>query len=170
MAQDASGHSHGSSRSGISLCGWTRHRRKTTIHAAVVTAGSTDAAVAEEAIETLRWMGVPIQRFDDAGVAGPQRLASIVPQLRTASAVVVVAGMEGALPAVAAGYLDTPVFAVPTSVGYGANLGGLTALMGMLSSCAASVAVVNIDAGFKGGYLAGLVVRQIERAKPTAST
>ncbi len=136
---------------------------KTTFHAAVVTAGSTDAKIAEEAIETLIWMGVPVQRFDDIGVAGPQRLANALPRLRLASAVVVIAGMEGALPAVVAGHLAAPVFAVPTSVGYGANLGGLTPLMGMLSSCAASVAVVNIDGGFKGGYMAGLVVRQLQQ-------
>lgn len=135
---------------------------KTTLHAAVVTAGSTDAPIAEEAIETLTWMGVPLQRFDDIGVAGPQRLAEVVPRLRLASAVVVVAGMEGALPAVVAGHLAVPVFAVPTSVGYGANLGGLTPLMGMLSTCAASVAVVNIDGGFKGGYMTGMVVRQLQ--------
>lgn len=133
-----------------------------TFHAAVVTAGSTDLPVAEEASETLNWMGVPTQRFEDIGVAGPQRLAAVVPRLRLASAVVVVAGMEGALPAVVAGHLAVPIFAVPTSVGYGASLGGLTPLLGMLSSCAASVAVVNIDAGFKGGYLAGMMVRQLQ--------
>jgi NCAIR mutase (PurE)-related protein len=141
----------------------TEQEAETTLHAAVVTAGSTDAPVAEEAIETLNWMGVPLQRFDDIGVAGPQRLAEAVPRLRLASAVVVVAGMEGALPAVVAGHLAVPVFAVPTSVGYGASLGGLTALMGMLSSCASSVAVVNIDSGFKGGYMTGLVVRQLQQ-------
>ncbi len=130
-------------------------------HAAVVCAGSTDARVAEEAIETLAWMGVPFQRFDDIGVAGPQRLVAVVPQLRSASAVVVVAGMEGALPSVVAGHLSSPVFAVPTSVGYGAAFNGLTPLMGMLTSCTANVAVVNIDAGFKGGYMAGLVVDQL---------
>jgi len=139
------------------------------VHAAVVTAGSTDVAVAEEAIETLAWMGIDYQRFDDIGVAGPQRLAAVLPQLRLASAVVVVAGMEGALPSVVGGYLSAPVFAVPTSVGYGASLGGLTALMGMLSACVASVAVVNIDAGFKGGYLAGLVVNQLCQAKANPS-
>lgn len=133
------------------------------LHAAVVTAGSTDIPVAEEAMETLHWMGVRLQRFDDIGVAGPQRLLAALPALRRASAVVVVAGMEGALPAVVAGHLAVPVFAVPTSVGYGANFGGLTALMSMLSTCAASVAVVNIDSGFKGGYLAGMVVRQLEQ-------
>ncbi|TWT83071.1 AIR carboxylase [Planctomycetes bacterium CA13] len=131
-------------------------------HAAVVTAGSTDAPVAEEAMETLKWMGIPTTRFDDIGVAGPQRLIAAVPKLRKASAVIVIAGMEGALPAAVAGHLACPIFAVPTSVGYGATLGGLTPLLGMLSSCAANVAVVNIDAGFKGGYLAGTVIRQLQ--------
>jgi NCAIR mutase (PurE)-related protein len=140
------------------------------LNVAVVTAGSTDLPVAEEAIETLAWMEIPTQRIDDIGVAGPQRLIAAVPRLRRAAAVVVVAGMEGALPAVVAGHLSSPVFAVPTSVGYGTNLAGLTPLMGMLSSCAANVAVVNIDAGFKGGYLAGLVVRQLrEHTAPLAA-
>ena len=135
----------------------------TTIHVAVVTAGSTDTPVAEEAIETLQWMGIPYQRFDDIGVAGPQRLLHAIPRLRLAAAVVVIAGMEGALPAAIGGHVAVPVFAVPTSVGYGANLGGLTALLGMLNACAANVAVVNIDAGFKGGYLAGSVADQLRR-------
>ncbi len=133
-------------------------------HVAVITAGSTDGPVAEEAAETLAWMGVGVDRFNDIGVAGPGRLIAAVPKLRTASAVVVVAGMEGALPSVVAGHLAVPIFAVPTSVGYGASLGGLTALMGMLSACAANVAVVNIDAGFKGGYLAGMVALLLQRA------
>jgi NCAIR mutase (PurE)-related protein len=141
----------------------TAQQAEKTLHAAVVTAGSTDTPVAEEATETLTWMGVPLQRFEDIGVAGPQRLAAVVPRLRLASAVVVIAGMEGALPAVVAGHLAVPVFAVPTSIGYGANLSGLTPLMGMLSSCAANVAVVNIDGGFKGGYMTGLVVRQLQQ-------
>ncbi|WP_286177558.1 nickel pincer cofactor biosynthesis protein LarB [Stieleria mannarensis] len=134
-------------------------------HVAVVTAGSTDAPVAEEAIETLHWMGIPFRPFDDIGVAGPARLLAAVPHLRQAAAVVVIAGMEGALPAAVGGHLSVPVFAVPTSVGYGATLGGLTAMLGMLSSCASNVAVVNIDAGFKAAYLAGLVVRQLERSQ-----
>jgi hypothetical protein len=141
-----------------------------TFHAAVITAGSTDLAVAEEAIETLAWMGIDFQRFDDIGVAGPQRLAAAIPDLKSASAVVVVAGMEGALPAVVAGHLAVPVFAVPTSVGYGASLGGLTPLMGMLSTCTANVAAVNIDAGFKGGYMAGIVVHQLVKNLQQAAT
>ncbi|MCC9644058.1 nickel pincer cofactor biosynthesis protein LarB [Rhodopirellula sp. JC740] len=134
-------------------------------HVAVVTAGSTDAAVADEAAETLAWMGIACDRIDDIGVAGPQRLLSAVPRLRTAAAIVVVAGMEGALPAALAGHVATPVVAVPASTGYGANFSGLTPLMGMLISCAANVAVVNIDAGFKGGYFAGLIANSIAAAK-----
>jgi NCAIR mutase (PurE)-related protein len=133
-------------------------------HVAVVTAGSTDAPVASEAIETLAWMGIPFTRFEDIGVAGPQRLVNAVPALQKANAVIVVAGMEGALPSVVSGHLSVPLFAVPTSVGYGATLAGLTPLLGMLSSCAAGVAVVNIDAGFKAGYMAGLVIDQVRRA------
>ncbi len=124
---------------------------------AVVTAGSTDRPAAEEARETLAWMGVPTEWFEDIGVAGPQRLQAAVPRLTGCDVIVVAAGMEGALPSVVAGYVSCPVIALPTSTGYGAALGGLTAMMGMLTSCAAGVAVVNIDAGFKAGYLAGMI-------------
>lgn len=135
-------------------------------HVAVITAGSTDAPVAEEAIETLHWMGIPYRAFDDIGVAGPARLLAAVPALRQCSAAIVIAGMEGALPAAVGGHLSVPVIAVPTSVGYGATLGGLTPMLGMLSSCASNVAVVNIDAGFKAAYLAGLMVRQLLNHQP----
>lgn len=128
-----------------------------TAHVAVVTAGSTDSAVAEEAIETLAWMGIAYQRMIDIGVAGPQRLLAAVPELRKAAAIVVIAGMEGALPPTVAGHVAVPVIAVPTSMGYGANFAGLTPLMGMLTACAPNIAVVNIDAGFKGAYLAGVI-------------
>jgi NCAIR mutase (PurE)-related protein len=131
----------------------------------VVTAGTTDLPVAEEAIETLTWMGVPVRRFEDCGVAGPQRLLAIVPQLRQCAAIVVAAGMEGALPSVVGGHVAVPVFAVPTSVGYGAAFGGVAALLSMLNSCAANVAVVNIDAGFKAAFLAGLVATAHCRGK-----
>jgi NCAIR mutase (PurE)-related protein len=124
---------------------------------AVVTAGTSDLAVAEEARETLDWMGVDVTMVHDVGVAGPHRLPEQLDKLRGAAAVVVVAGMEGALPSVVGGHVDCPVIAVPTSVGYGANLGGIAALLSMLNSCAANVTVVNIDAGFKGGYVAGLI-------------
>jgi pyridinium-3,5-biscarboxylic acid mononucleotide synthase len=124
---------------------------------AVITAGTSDLPVAEEARETLDWMGVDVAMVQDVGVAGPHRLPARLAEFVDCDAVVVVAGMEGALPSVVGGYVPCPVFAVPTSVGYGANLGGIAALLSMLNSCAANVAVVNIDAGFKAGYVAGLV-------------
>ena len=124
---------------------------------AVITAGTSDLPVAEEARETLAWMGVDATLVQDVGVAGPHRLPARLAEFADSDAVVVVAGMEGALPSVVGGYVACPVFAVPTSVGYGANFGGVSALLSMLNSCAANVAVVNIDAGFKAGYLAGLV-------------
>ena len=126
----------------------------------VITAGTSDRPVAEEALETLKWMRVECDLIMDIGVAGPQRLLRQVPRLREADALVVVAGMEGALPSVVGGWVSCPVFAVPTSVGYGASFQGLSALLSMLNSCAANIAVVNIDAGFKAGYLAGLVSRR----------
>ncbi len=126
----------------------------------VITAGTTDLPVAEEARETLGWMQTPVYQVHDAGVAGPQRLLMHVPRLRTCAAVVVAAGMEGALPSIVGGHLPCPVVAVPTSVGYGAGAGGIAALLGMLNSCASNVTVVNIDAGFKAGYVAGMIARQ----------
>ncbi len=129
----------------------------------VVTAGTSDLPVAEEALETLRWMRIECELISDVGVAGPQRLLRQVPRLREADALVVVAGMEGALPSVVGGWVGCPVFAVPTSVGYGASFQGLSALLSMLNSCAANIAVVNIDAGFKAGYLAGMVARKSVR-------
>lgn len=124
---------------------------------AIVTAGTSDLPVAEEAKETLLWMGASVTMTFDVGVAGPHRLVEHLPTLTKADAVVVVAGMEGALPSVVGGHVACPVIAVPTSVGYGASLGGIAALLGMLNSCAANVTVVNIDAGFKGAYVAGLI-------------
>ena len=134
-----------------------------SVTVAVVTAGTSDLPVAEEAAETLRWMGAKVERVADVGVAGPHRLPAHLDRLQSARCVVVVAGMEGALPSVVAGYLSVPIVAVPTSVGYGANLGGVAALLSMLNSCAANVAVVNIDAGFKGGYLAGMIAHSCSR-------
>jgi hypothetical protein len=125
----------------------------------VVSAGTSDLPVAEEAVVTLEFMGVPVRRVYDAGVAGIHRLLAHVRTLRGASAIVVVAGMEGALASVVGGLTDRPVIAVPTSVGYGASYGGLAALLGMLSSCAAGVTVVNIDNGFGAGYAAGVIAR-----------
>jgi NCAIR mutase (PurE)-related protein len=127
---------------------------------AAVTAGTSDRPVAEEALETLRWMGCGCELIVDVGVAGPRRLLAELPRLEGADAVIVAAGMEGALPSVVGGWVDCPVIAVPTSVGYGAAFGGVAALLGMLNSCAANVTVVNIDAGFKAGYVAGLIARR----------
>ncbi len=130
----------------------------------VVTAGTSDRQVGEEALETLRWMNCEADLIVDVGVAGPHRLLKHLESLRVCDAIVVAAGMEGALPSVVGGHVDCPVIAVPTSVGYGANLGGLAALLGMLNSCAANVTVVNIDAGFKAGYIAGLIARRCSNA------
>jgi pyridinium-3,5-biscarboxylic acid mononucleotide synthase len=132
---------------------------------AVVTAGTSDLPVAEEARETAVWTGTEVTMIQDVGVAGPHRLQANLGLLRGADAVVVVAGMEGALPSVVGGHVSCPVIAVPTSVGYGASFGGLAALLGMLNSCAANVTVVNIDAGFKGGYIAGLIARNASRRR-----
>ncbi|HEY3394547.1 MAG TPA: nickel pincer cofactor biosynthesis protein LarB [Lacipirellulaceae bacterium] len=123
----------------------------------IISAGTGDLPVAEEARETLDWMGVRVTMIHDVGVAGPHRLAARLGEFQNADAIVVVAGMEGALPSVVGGYVACPVIAVPTSVGYGANFGGVSALLSMLNSCASNVAVVNIDAGFKAAYLAGLI-------------
>ena len=133
----------------------------------VVTAGTSDLPVAEEARETALWTGADVNLIQDVGVAGPHRLRVNLPQIEGADAVVVVAGMEGALPSVVGGYVACPVIAVPTSVGYGASFGGVAALLGMLNSCASNVTVVNIDAGFKGGYVAGLIARNAALARKT---
>jgi pyridinium-3,5-biscarboxylic acid mononucleotide synthase len=130
---------------------------KTSGRVSIISAGTGDLPVAEEARETLDWMGVATTMIHDVGVAGPHRLPARLAEFEHADAVVVVAGMEGALPSVVGGYVACPVIGVPTSVGYGANFGGVSALLSMLNSCANNVAVVNIDAGFKAGFLAGLI-------------
>lgn len=127
---------------------------------AVLTAGTSDRPVAEEAIETLIWMGYQPDFILDVGVAGPHRLMEQLPRIQNVSAIIVAAGMEGALPSVVGGWVSCPVIAVPTSIGYGASLGGMAALLGMLNSCAANVTVVNINAGFKAGFIAGLIADQ----------
>lgn len=136
----------------------------------VVTAGATDRPVAQEAVETVRWMGCAVTEIDDIGVAGPWRLLEKRLELGQGDVVVVVAGMEGALPSVVGGWVRCPVISVPTSVGYGANLSGLAPLLSMLNSCAANVAVVNIDSGFKGGYVAGLIATQTAAARTRAAS
>jgi hypothetical protein len=130
----------------------------------VVSAGTSDLPVAEEACATAEAMGCRVERLFDVGIAGIHRVISQRQKLWDADAIVAVAGMEGALPGVVAGLTDRPVVAVPTSVGYGASFGGLAALLGMLNSCASGVTVVNIDNGFGGGYAAALIARGRARA------
>ena len=126
---------------------------------AVVTAGTSDRSVAEEAALTAEFYGNPVLRISDVGVAGVHRLLARIEEIREARVVIVVAGMEGALPSVVGGLVDKPVIAVPTSVGYGASFNGVAALLGMLNSCASGVAVVNIDNGFGAGFLANTINR-----------
>ncbi|MGH3638862.1 MAG: nickel pincer cofactor biosynthesis protein LarB [Mycobacterium sp.] len=125
----------------------------------IVAAGTADLPVAEEAALTAELAGNQVERIYDVGVAGIHRLFAHHDRLRAASVLVVVAGMEGALPSVVGGLVDRPLIAVPTSVGYGASFGGLAALLGMLSSCAAGITVVNIDNGFGAGVAASLINR-----------
>ena len=126
----------------------------------VITAGTTDIPVAEEAALTAQVMGNRVETLYDVGVAGIHRLLSERERLEKARVLIVVAGMEGALPSVVGGLVDRPVIAVPTSIGYGTSFGGVTALLAMLNSCASGVAVVNIDNGFGAGYMASLINRE----------
>ena len=129
---------------------------------AVVTAGTSDVPVAEEAVETLRMAGIGCRRYFDVGVAGLHRLLAVLPELTQAEALIVIAGMEGALPSVVGGLVAAPVIAVPTSVGYGTALGGFTAMLGMLTSCASGVTVVNIDNGFGAAMAVKRLLLQTE--------
>jgi pyridinium-3,5-biscarboxylic acid mononucleotide synthase len=135
----------------------------------VISAGTSDIPVAREAALTADAMGNLVETVFDVGVAGIHRLFRYQPLLEKASVLIVVAGMEGALPSVVAGLVKNPVIAVPTSVGYGVNLGGLTALFSMLNSCSSNVAVVNIDNGFGAGYMAS-AINHIETSANTFSS
>ena len=128
-------------------------------HVLVLCAGTTDIPVAAEAALTARLLGCRVRSLHDVGVAGLHRLLSQLPALRRASVIIAVAGMEGALPSVVAGLVDKPVIAVPTSVGYGASLKGLAALLALLNSCASGLTVVNIDNGFGAGFAAAQILR-----------
>jgi NCAIR mutase (PurE)-related protein len=131
----------------------------------VVSAGTADAPVAQEAAFTSEFCGCNVTRVFDAGVAGLHRTLSHVPVLQKSVCVVVVAGMEGALASVVGGLVDCPVLAVPTSVGYGSHFGGMVPLLAMLNSCASNVSVVNIDNGFGAGYMSAVIARQCSRNK-----
>jgi pyridinium-3,5-biscarboxylic acid mononucleotide synthase len=126
---------------------------------AVITAGTSDIPVAEEAAITAELLGNKVVRIYDAGVAGIHRLVDKLPEIRSCRVVVVIAGMEGALASVVGGLVDKPVIAVPTSIGYGANFGGVSALLAMLTSCSSGVTVVNIDNGFGAGFSASMINR-----------
>lgn len=125
----------------------------------VITGGTTDIPVAEEAAVTAEIMGSPVDRLFDVGIAGVHRILSRIDLLQQANVIIAVAGMEGALPSLAAGLVSRPVIAVPTSIGYGASFGGISALLTMLNSCVPGVSTVNIDNGFGAGYLAAIINR-----------
>ncbi|GBG11687.1 1-(5-phosphoribosyl)-5-amino-4-imidazole-carboxylate carboxylase [Paenibacillus sp. MY03] len=131
---------------------------------AVLTGGTSDIPVAEEAACTAEWMGCQVDRIYDVGVAGIHRLLAQMDRIRAASVVIAVAGMEGALASVAGGLVRRPVIAVPTSVGYGANLQGVTTMLAMLTSCASGVTVVNIDNGFGAAYQAAVILQLVAEA------
>jgi hypothetical protein len=135
----------------------------------VVTAGTSDLPIAQEALVTARVLGANAELIVDVGVAGIHRVLRQSDRLRAADVIIVVAGMDGALPSVVGGLVDCPVIGCPTSVGYGTSFGGVAALLTMLNSCSAGVTVVNIDAGFKAGYAAALIVRRLERARASGS-
>ena len=141
-----------------------RKSPKTRSTILVATGGTADIKVAEEAALTAEILGNTVERLYDVGVAGIHRLLKHTEKLQQANVIIAVAGMEGALPSVIGGLVDKPVIAVPTSVGYGSNFQGLSALLTMLNSCASGIGVVNIDNGFGGGYLASTINRQIEQA------
>ena len=134
--------------------------RTTSGRVVVLTAGTSDLPVAQEAVVTARALGCDVKLLADVGVAGIHRLLRHREQFAGADAICVVAGMDGALPSVVGGLVDCPVIAVPTSIGYGASFHGLAALLTMLNACSAGVVVVNIDSGFKGGYVAALIARR----------
>ncbi|MBN2796151.1 MAG: nickel pincer cofactor biosynthesis protein LarB [Clostridia bacterium] len=131
----------------------------------VLTGGTSDMPVAEEAALTAEALGSQVVRLYDVGVAGIHRLLSRKDMIEEASVIIAVAGMEGALPSVVGGLVEVPVIAVPTSVGYGAQFNGLAALLAMLNSCASGIGVVNIDNGFGAGYLASSIIKQIEKER-----
>jgi pyridinium-3,5-biscarboxylic acid mononucleotide synthase len=128
---------------------------------AIITAGTSDMPVAEESAVTAELLGNNVLRIYDAGVAGIHRLVDKLPEIRNCRVIVVIAGMEGALASVVGGLVDKPVIAVPTSVGYGANFGGISALLAMLTSCSTGVTVVNIDNGFGAGFAASMINKMV---------
>jgi len=148
--------------------------RRTTVEpfgdVAVVSAGTADQPVAEEAALTAEALGCNVRRFSDVGVAGLHRLLAVIDDIRQADVIIAVAGMEGALVSVLGGLVDKPVLAVPSGIGYGANFGGVTTLLAMVNSCASGVAVHNIGNGFGAGFMAATICRQIDQRVKAAQT
>lgn len=129
----------------------------------VVCAGTSDLPIAKEAVQVAEWMGVNVKYLWDVGVAGLNRLLYYTEELREADVIIAVAGMEGSMPTVLAGLVDAPVIAVPTSIGYGANLQGITTMLSMLTSCSSGITVTNIDNGFGAAYQASLMIRRMNK-------
>ncbi|SCC10329.1 nickel pincer cofactor biosynthesis protein LarB [Weissella bombi] len=129
----------------------------------VVCAGTSDLPIAKEAVQVAEWMGVNVKYLWDVGVAGLNRLLYYTEELRKADVIIAVAGMEGSMPTVLAGLVDAPVIAVPTSIGYGANLQGITTMLSMLTSCSSGITVTNIDNGFGAAYQASLMIRRMNK-------
>jgi NCAIR mutase (PurE)-related protein len=146
----------------LSIPGDNPEPKPENLQGLVITAGTSDLPVAEEAAVTLETFGYTCSRLYDVGVAGLHRLMAHREQIRLADAIAVVAGMEGALASVVGGLVEVPVIAVPTSIGYGANFGGISALLGMLTGCAGGLAVVNIDNGFAAGYMMATILRNLD--------
>lgn len=140
---------------------------KSTYKAAIICAGTSDLPIAEEAALTAQVMGTEIERVYDVGVSGIHRLFDHIETIRNCKVSIVIAGMEGALSSVISGLVDHPVYAVPTSIGYGANLNGITTLLAMINSCAPGTSVLNIDNGFGGGYNAAMLIHMLEQEQQT---
>jgi NCAIR mutase (PurE)-related protein len=155
----------------VSRCLWLEREPERSLKDGIVlmSAGTSDLPIVEEAARTLAFLGQAPRRIHDVGVAGLHRLLAVLPDLCQANVIIVAAGMEGALPSVVAGLVSAPVIAIPTSIGYGASFGGLAALLGMLNTCATGVAVVNIDNGFGAAHLAAQINARIPDAPPAAA-
>lgn len=145
------------------ICTPTDSMNKSKHFISIVCAGTSDLPIAEEAALTAESMGVSVMRFYDVGVSGIHRLFENIQDIRKGKATVVIAGMEGALASVVGGLVDHPVYAVPTSIGYGANFNGITTLLSMINSCAPGTSVLNIDNGFGGGYNAAMIINMLEK-------
>ena len=157
-------------RGRIAVVGSKWRERKIIGKTAILTAGTSDISVAEEAAVTAEFLGLEVLRFYDVGVAGLHRIVEPVKKIRSekTDSVIVIAGMEGALPSIIAGLVDVPVIAVPSSIGYGVNLSGISTLFAMLQSCSSGVAVVNIDSGFSAAVFASLISRVAYRYRKDA--